>query len=226
MTYLHLGEKVREWRLASKLSVSGLARKVGTFRQNIENLEEGEVAQPRYAPALAKVMRVTTDELLDLRLPAPKPPDGGDAGDPIAGKVNASYNASPAVVEPKSVPLLAVPPDEHSVREPSSSYVASTGNVGPNGYALKVSGNSMLNPLGAPSFPDGCTIFVNPDLDCVPGKFVVATLGNGADYIFRRLIKEGNRLLLEPLNPRFEIEAMDASLRLVGVVVGAAFDVF
>lgn len=221
-----LGEKIAAWIEGAGLNPSEVARRAGTSRQNIENLIGGNVGQPRYLPALAKVIGVSLDELLDLRLQLPLPPKGGLHNGPVARYENTSYNAFPAAVEQKSVPLLSVPPLGHEVRESDAVKVAALGNVGPNGYALRVTGNSMLNPSGSPSFPDGCLIFVNPDLIAEPGKFVVGCLAGTTDFVFRKLIRESGKLYLEPLNPRFNIEPAPESLRLAGVVVSAAFDVF
>lgn len=41
-----------------------MAEAVGTSRQNIENLEAGDVRVPQYLVALADTMRCSTDELL------------------------------------------------------------------------------------------------------------------------------------------------------------------
>lgn len=72
-----LGERVREWREAQKppMKASDLAKKVGTFRQNIENLEAKGFGQPRYIAKLAEVMGTSVDDLLGRKVPAaPRPP--------------------------------------------------------------------------------------------------------------------------------------------------------
>jgi transcriptional regulator with XRE-family HTH domain len=78
-----IGDLVREWREASELSTTQLAARTGggVKRQNIEQLESGEVKQPRYLPLLAKAMGCTVDDLHALRAPNPlkhgrKPPPG------------------------------------------------------------------------------------------------------------------------------------------------------
>lgn len=47
-----------------------MARRVGTSRQNIENLESGKVRRPGYLPELADVMQTTVDALLGRKPPA------------------------------------------------------------------------------------------------------------------------------------------------------------
>lgn len=68
-----LGERVREFRThpSRNWTTKELAQRVGTSRQNIENLENGTVGIPRtYLAALAKVMGTTTDYLVGSDSPA------------------------------------------------------------------------------------------------------------------------------------------------------------
>lgn len=46
-------------------------------------------------------------------------------------------------------------------------------DLGENAYVLRVKGESMTNPSGVPSFPNGILIFVRPDTNVNPGDFVI-----------------------------------------------------
>lgn len=59
-----LGEQVAEFMRSEGLNAPEMARRVGTTRQNIENLAAGKVSAPRYLKALAKVMQTSSDVLL------------------------------------------------------------------------------------------------------------------------------------------------------------------
>jgi transcriptional regulator with XRE-family HTH domain len=64
------GAIVRNWRNRMGLSRAEVARRVGTSRQNIENLEADQVKNPHYLAKLAFTMGYsTTDELLQLKEP-------------------------------------------------------------------------------------------------------------------------------------------------------------
>jgi SOS-response transcriptional repressor LexA len=68
-------------------------------------------------------------------------------------------------------------------------------------YALRVLGDSM-----APEFPEGCVIIVDPGHAAVDGSYVVVAFAG--DVFFRRLVFDGERRFLQPLNPnygRFEL---------------------
>lgn len=61
---------MRVWREQRGWNTRELAERVGTSRQNIENLEADAVDQPRYLPALAKLMGyATVEELIELKMP-------------------------------------------------------------------------------------------------------------------------------------------------------------
>ncbi len=102
-----LGALVKAWRLASKLSRAEFARRIGgtVKRQNIEQLENGDAHQPRYLPQLAKAMGTTVDDLLALRMPAPREP-GKYAQGPRAGAsdlVLTDSNRGVTVIEAKTL---------------------------------------------------------------------------------------------------------------------------
>lgn len=64
------GQIVRDWRVSQGLSPAALAKRVGTTRQSIENLEADVVGMPRYLAALAEAMGYgRIDDLLALQLP-------------------------------------------------------------------------------------------------------------------------------------------------------------
>ena len=63
-------------------------------------------------------------------------------------------------------------------------------------YALRVLGDSM-----EPEFPDGCVIIIDPGHPPRDGSYVIVDYAG--DVFFRRLIIDGDRLFLQPLNPKY-----------------------
>lgn len=96
-------------------------------------------------------------------------------------------------------------------------------------FALKVSGISMKNPSGNPSFEDGDIIFVDPARAPENKSCVIVTLEGSSSATFKQLIIEPDgRKYIIPLNPNWgdkpiEIEG-DASIN--GVVIGKWVDLF
>ena len=82
-------------------------------------------------------------------------------------------------------------------------------------YALRVHGDSMVSEV-ADSFPDGSTIIVEPEMDALPGDYVIA-LNEANETTFKQLIKDGGDLYLKPLNTRYPIKPLGNAV-VIGVV--------
>ena len=63
-------------------------------------------------------------------------------------------------------------------------------------YALRVLGDSM-----EPEFPDGCIVIIDPGHVAKHGSFVIVEYAG--DVFFRRLVVDGERRFLEPLNAKY-----------------------
>lgn len=105
--------------------------------------------------------------------------------------------------------------------EEPSEHVPVPHVVGKGAYALRVEGDSMMNPTGNPTFPAGSTIIVDPTVESKPSRMVVARVGD--DITFRQLVVEAGRSYLKPLNNLYPLTpAKDATI--CGVVVGKAYE--
>lgn len=78
-------------------------------------------------------------------------------------------------------------------------------------FALRVSGDSM-----EPEFPEGMILIIEPELEPVPGDYVVAKNGS-EETTFKQLIKDGGDWYLKPLNPRYPIKPLGNS-QIIGVL--------
>lgn len=106
-----------------------------------------------------------------------------------------------------------------------SRAVYTTRNIGPDAFALRVVGDSMVNPGEGPSFPEGSLIVVDPHKPPVNGNCVVVGLREGEKPVLKQLVIDGPRRYLKPLNPRYPVLEMSADSRIYGVVVQAVLDV-
>jgi len=103
---------------------------------------------------------------------------------------------------------------------PDQLWHYATVDLGPHGFVLRVKGSSMTAPAGvAQSFPHGSLIFVNPDLEALPGKFVIVRR-NGNEATFKKLITIEGEMFLEALNPDWQDRFMRLHKddRICGVV--------
>lgn len=92
---------------------------------------------------------------------------------------------------------------------------------GANSFALRVSGDSMTSPYpGDVSFPDGTIIVVDPSRACDAGDYVIAKDVTTQQATFKRLVHDGGRWFLKPLNPAYPtMEIDDPALRTIGRVI-------
>lgn len=82
-------------------------------------------------------------------------------------------------------------------------------------FALRVQGDSMVGD-SLDSFPEGSLLIVEPDMEAVPGDYVIA-LNSYNETTFKQLIKDGGELYLKPLNVRYPIKPL-GDAEIIGVV--------
>ncbi len=99
-----------------------------------------------------------------------------------------------------------------------------TAKVGPHAFALRVKGNSMTNPHGAPSIPEGAVVIVDPDTPADNGSIVVARLENQKEATLKKLVIDGPNKYLMALNPDYRPIEIDGNCAVVGVVRKVEFD--
>jgi SOS-response transcriptional repressor LexA len=110
----------------------------------------------------------------------------------------------------ESIDLHAPGDAEHWVKKPPKL-------CGPKTFALRVEGISM-----EPNYHMGAHIYVDPDVPAINGKDVVIRLDDRNEVTFKRLMIEGRRSYLKPLNPAWpeQIIEVPEGARIVGVVIG------
>ncbi|WP_223461496.1 MULTISPECIES: LexA family protein [unclassified Pseudomonas] len=87
-------------------------------------------------------------------------------------------------------------------------------------FWLRVSGDAMTAPTGI-SIAQGMLILVDPAVEAVPGKLVIAQWPDSTEATFRKLIEEGGQRYLVPLNPTYPKALYTDECRIIGVVVQA-----
>jgi len=87
-------------------------------------------------------------------------------------------------------------------------------------FWLVVVGDAMTAPTGI-SIAQDMLILVDPAVEAVPGKLVIAQWADSAEATFRKLIEEGGQRYLVPLNPTYPKALFTEQCRIIGVVVQA-----
>lgn len=93
-----------------------------------------------------------------------------------------------------------------------------TAKVSNKAFALRVEGDSMHNPNGSPSIPEGSIIIVDPEMEATSGKIVVAKLNDTNQVTLKKLIIDGPHTYLKPLNPEHSVIKVNGNCTIVGVV--------
>ena len=106
----------------------------------------------------------------------------------------------------------------------AEKWIATYAKVSRHAFALRIVGDSMTNPTGAPSFPEGTIIIVDPERAAQPGKFVVVRQNADSDSTFKQLVRDSGKHYLKPLNPRYPLLEMLPDAVISGVLVQAVMD--
>ena len=94
----------------------------------------------------------------------------------------------------------------------------------PSSFALIVKGDSMTNPSGSPSIPEGAKVIVDPEAEVVNGKIVVARLDGTSEVTIKKLVIDGPSKFLSPLNPRYPNISINGNCLIIGVVRGVQYE--
>lgn len=87
-------------------------------------------------------------------------------------------------------------------------------------FWLEVKGDSMTSPSGL-SIPEGMVILVDPSVEPVSGKLVVAKIDSDNEATFKQYIVDAGNHYLKPLNPQYRMIEINGNCRIIGVVVDA-----
>lgn len=101
----------------------------------------------------------------------------------------------------------------------SMSLVVTTARVSRRSFALDVRGDSMTNPRGWPTFPEGTRIIVDPNVAAINGSLVIAQVAGEPETTFKKLVIDAGRHILVPLNPQYPTISIEGEIRICGVVV-------
>jgi SOS-response transcriptional repressor LexA len=240
--------------IAQKLAKLGkrpawLAVQLGTGTNTITNWKRRGGAPIDRAKALSDILKCSADELLgtssvvsakthmDVKDQMPLlqgatkngvMPSAGAYNVPHAGE---NFDLGPDI-KPRRYPEISwiqagmwsdlcenFQPDEHT--DWHTCHI----DLGPCGFVVTVRGPSMTAPVGAPySFPEGIKLFVSPDAEALPGKFVIVARDGKAT--FKKLSQVDSELYLEALNPEWHerYQRVQEDDRFIGVVRHAGFD--
>lgn len=217
---MSIHDQIKARRLANDWSMDELARRVSEAEglqkplnyQTVQQWENGKSAPKRQRlEAVATVLGCTVHDLLGMG-PGNVESVKVRQSVPLVSWVQAGHWGD------VSDPFLPGEADEWI-----DVYDATPGD---RAFALRVTGDSMTNPTpgNGPNFPDGTLIIVDPSRGANAGDYVVAKDVATQQATFKRLVTDGGRWFLRPLNPAYPtIEIDDPNMRVIGRVVESVF---
>lgn len=186
------------------LTQQQLAEAAGTSQTTIQKLCSGKTRESKKLNAIAKALQMSAEWLATGEPPAaPQLPTTAavipsDEAATVLGKAGRKLPVIGSIAAGAWCEAVALQPD--AVEE----WIESPGPVGPRAFVLKIDGISMYNPGGTISFADGDQVVIDPDVEPLPGDFVVARLTNSNRVTFKRLRQDEGECYLEAINPAWE----------------------
>lgn len=202
-------ERIHTRRKELSLTLLDIAKAVGVSKQSVFKWEKGD-AFPKGANlyALAKALKCDADWILTGR-------GSAEIEEPSVEEVNLNpQGAFPLIswVQAGNWNEICLT-DLHE-----ADYYPSPIKCSSQTFLLKVVGRSM-----APVFNEGELIFVDPEVEAISGKYVIARLDDENQATFKQLIIEDGQKFLQAANPNWPTPIMpvNGNCTIVGVVISS-----
>lgn len=191
---------IREGRERLGLSAQQFAQTVGVSRGAVQQWEKrgGTAPNRSHLPRVAELLGLSVAQLV--------------AGGSYLGP-GFDVRAEVAMVsDAEAVSFTAIDNFKPSA---ASETVPVTVPIKRHTYAWRVRGDSMVGE-SSDSFPPGSVLIVEPEMEALPGDYVLAHMG-GNEVTFKQLIKDGGDFYLRPLNLRYPLKPL-GDAKVIGVV--------
>ncbi|AGN83585.1 S24 family peptidase [Enterobacter sp. R4-368] len=209
-----MNDRIRSRRLQLDITQQSLAKRLGVSRVSVTKWESGTTKPDgENLHQLALALGTTPEWLLYGQ---------GD-------NVTDDTKLVPFVKPTTAVPIISAVQaglwtDSYAAARLSDviTWTQTTADVSAEVFGLVVRGESMTNPNGLPSIPEGSIVIVEPNygqLDELYGKIVVAILDGSSEATVKKLVWDSPHSYLMPLNPAFKPIAINGNCRIVGKVV-------
>jgi SOS-response transcriptional repressor LexA len=211
-----LAERVKAARKHRGMTQAALAKAAGANQSDISKIERGEIERTTHLIGLATALECDPRWLDtgDSNPPWEKPAGGYDSGTKEVAYGNS--NAKPSIIEYKErrYPLLSsVQAGSWGVVDIAPSeiddYVVCPVELGDEGFCLQVDGDSMTNPDGPYSFPNGMNVCFKAGAEINHKDFVCIVREGEANAIFKQILLIDGTWFLHSLNPHWPTKYME-----------------
>ena len=205
-----LQERIKQQRVLLKLTLLEVADQLGVKEATVQRYESGEIKNIKHETIekLARILKVSPEYLMGWR-----------DRKPYFSYENEPSSISNAVSVPvfDSVPaLIPVEAIEDILDYEEIPREMTAG--GCKYFGMRVKGDSM-----EPEYRDGDTVLIIRQDDCKSGQIAV-TYVNDAGATLKRVVKAGDSVILQSLNPTYDplvyrLDDKDNPVIILGVVV-------
>ncbi len=207
--YEKVGERLKLAREKSNKTLEMTGNKVGVHKSTVLRWENGETEKIKIPiiDTLAQFYNVNPAWLMGYDVPMERTYSSNDSA-PTSAVVHV-YGTIPA-----GVPMECIEDILDTEEIPADMLKG-----GKQYFGLRVKGDSMF-----PDYLDGDTLIIEKTEDCESGKDCVVMV-NGNDGTFKRVVKNENGIILQPLNPTYapmvysNEQILSLPVKILGVVV-------
>lgn len=206
----YLSKNVRTQMQLLKLTQKQVADLAGITQTTVNRILSGKILKTTRIIELAKALNCAPDWLLNGQ-GDPLPVGFDNNVEPVPQKLQGSFPLISWVQagDWSDISLTDIHDADHypcPVKCSKSTFL------------LKVVGRSM-----SPVFNEGELLFIDPEVEAVDGKYVVARLDDENQATFKQLIIEGGHKFLQAANPNWPtpIQPINGNCTIVGVVISA-----
>jgi len=210
-----LSERIKAQRTSLKLTQSDVAKKIGIARVSYTQWELGETnPKGENLLKLAQTLHCTPDWLVS----------GKGRPDDIHDNTEAAPRLKGLVPVINEVQAGAWTEIKTGFDEDANEWIPTIHANSRYAFALRVMGDSMLNPHEKRSLSEGMIVVVDPEKQAKHRSIVVARLENSEKATIKELVLDGDNRYLRPFNPQFPIIPITEGTIIIGTVVSASLD--
>ena len=210
-----LSERIKSQRKNLKLTQGDIAKKIGIARVSYTQWELGETnPKGENLLKLAAALHCTADWLISGKGHPDDIHDNVEAAPRLKGLV-------PVINEVQAGHWTEI---KTGFDEEASEWIPTLHSNSRYAFALRVVGDSMLNPHEKRSLSEGMIVVVDPEKQAKHRSIVVARLENSEKATVKELVIDGDMKYLRPFNPQFPIIPITEGTMIIGTVVSASLD--
>ena len=210
----NFGDRLKAALKHAQMTQQELASRVGISQQLINYATSSRAKGSKHSLLMAKALGVSAEWLSTGNGEMLKNIKYALNDDLFVAEAGSSYLLSPGA------PLIEWEDIDKPGDKKTAPHIPCPINHGPNTYATVTKTDSMTATHG-PSYPKGCTIFVDPDQAeaAKAGNRVIVKLEDGT-ISFKQLNEDDGNYYLQSLNTNKQIPAIDKGFEVIGVVIG------